>query len=63
MRSLVVALTMLVWSGCAYAASPVVHTEDVTLFYQVYDAAGGHPTADQIQHDYSTRAATGCAVS
>jgi len=59
MRSLVVALTMLVWSGCAYAASPVVHTEDVTLFYRVYDAAGGHPTADQIQHDYIDKGSDG----
>lgn len=59
MRSLVVALTMLVWSGCAYAASPVVHTEDVTLFYRVYDAAGGHPTADQLQHAYIDKGTDG----
>jgi hypothetical protein len=31
---------------------PVIQIEDVTLFYKVYDAAGGHPTADQLQHDY-----------
>jgi hypothetical protein len=30
----------------------VIQIEDVTLFYKVYDAAGGHPTADQLQHDY-----------
>jgi len=59
MRSLVVALTMLVWSGGAHAASPAIHTEDVTLFYQVYDAAGGHPTADQIQHDYIDKGSDG----
>jgi hypothetical protein len=33
-------------------AGPVIEIEDVTRFYQVYDAAGGHPTADQLQHDY-----------
>jgi hypothetical protein len=34
------------------AVGPVIHIEDVELFYKVYDAAGGHPTADQLQHDY-----------
>jgi hypothetical protein len=34
------------------AAGPVIHIEDVDSFYKVYDAAGGHPTADQLQHDY-----------
>jgi Predicted Zn-dependent protease (DUF2268) len=34
------------------AAGPIIHTEDVARFYEVYDAAGGHPTADQLQHDY-----------
>jgi predicted Zn-dependent protease DUF2268 len=33
-------------------ARPVIHTGDVTRFYKVYDAAGGHPTVDQLQHDY-----------
>ncbi|MGN6147884.1 MAG: hypothetical protein ACTHPD_05035 [Rhizomicrobium sp.] len=59
MRSFVVALAMSMWSGCAFAASPVVHTEDVALFYQVYDAAGGHPTADQIQHAYIEKGSDG----
>lgn len=44
-------------SGSAAAASgqrdgPVIRIEDVTRFYQVYDAAGGHPSAEQLQHDY-----------
>jgi hypothetical protein len=30
----------------------LIHTEDVYLFYKIYDAAGGHPTVDQLQHDY-----------
>ena len=34
------------------AAGPVIQTEDVERFYKVYEAAGGHPTADQLQHDY-----------
>lgn len=33
-------------------AGPTIHIEDVERFYKVYDAAGGHPTADQLQHDY-----------
>lgn len=31
---------------------PVIHTEDVTRFFRVYDAARGHPTAEQLQHGY-----------
>jgi hypothetical protein len=34
------------------AAGPIIQIEDVDRFYKVYDAAGGHPTADQLQHDY-----------
>ena len=34
------------------AAEPDIRIEDVTLFYKIYDAAGGHPTAEQLQHDY-----------
>lgn len=30
----------------------VVHTADVDLFYRVYDAADGQPTAEQLQRDY-----------
>jgi hypothetical protein len=36
----------------AAPAGPDIHIEDVARFYAVYDAAGGHPTAEQIQHDY-----------
>ena len=31
---------------------PVIQIEDVARFYRLYDAAGGHPTADQLQRDY-----------
>src|SRR6202167_5141890 len=34
------------------AAGPAIQIDDVDRFYKVYDAAGGHPTADQLQHDY-----------
>jgi hypothetical protein len=34
------------------AAGPVIQIDDVDRFYKIYDAAGGHPTADQLQHDY-----------
>jgi hypothetical protein len=33
-------------------ASPEIQIADVYRFYKVYDAADGHPTADQLQHDY-----------
>ena len=36
----------------ARGATPEIHTEDVDRFYKVYDAAGGHPTAEQLQRDY-----------
>jgi len=39
-------------NGSEAAPRPVIHIEDVERFYKVYDAAGGHPTADQLQHDY-----------
>lgn len=34
------------------AHGPVIHIEDVEQFYKVYDAAGGHPTAERLQRDY-----------
>jgi hypothetical protein len=39
-------------SATAQSAAPEIHTEDVDRFYTLYDAAGGHPTADQLQRDY-----------
>jgi hypothetical protein len=36
--------------AAAAGATPVIHIEDVGVFYKIYDAAGGHPTADQLQH-------------
>jgi hypothetical protein len=39
-------------AGSGPAVGPVIQIDDVARFYKVYDAAGGHPTADQLQHDY-----------
>ncbi len=36
----------------AEPAAPAIHTDDVALFYRVYDAAGGAPTAAVLQRDY-----------
>ena len=47
------ALFCTVSPGMAWCAPrPVIQIDDVDRFYQVYDAAGGHPTADQLQHGY-----------
>jgi hypothetical protein len=55
------ALVFAVISGAAPSATspaisppagPNIHIEDVERFYTVYDAADGHPTAYQLQHDY-----------
>lgn len=37
----------------------LIHTEDVYRFYRIYDAAGGHPTVDQLQHDYIDQGSDG----
>jgi hypothetical protein len=36
----------------AAPTDPEIQIEDVYRFYELYDATGGHPTADQLQHDY-----------
>jgi hypothetical protein len=41
------------------ADGPVIHIEDVAAFYKLYDATNGHPTADQLQHDYLDRGSDG----
>lgn len=32
--------------------NPVIHIEDVARFYEVYDSAHGHPTAEELQRNY-----------
>src|SRR5690606_38246557 len=46
----------------AATAGAVVHTEDVDRFYRIYEAAGGHPTAEQLQHDYLDQGSDGLQV-
>jgi hypothetical protein len=38
---------------------PLILTEDVTRFYQLYDATGGHPTAEQLDRRYVGRGSNG----
>jgi hypothetical protein len=38
---------------------PVIQIEDVTRFYEVYDAARGHPSAELLQRDYLDRGSDG----
>jgi len=47
----IIALAALICLAAA-PAGPDIHIEDVARFYAVYDAAGGHPTAEQLQNDY-----------
>jgi len=49
----------LVLLAVALSAAPAIHIEDVERFYQVYDAAGGHPTAEQLQRDYLDQGSEG----
>lgn len=56
---MVVAFVLAMTPGACVAASPVektaepvIETRDVDRFYKVYDAAGGRPTAEALQHDY-----------
>jgi hypothetical protein len=46
------ALAVSASSTASDTARPSIQIEDVERFYRVYDAAGGHPNADQLQHDY-----------
>jgi len=48
----IVAIVCAATRAVAQSASPEIHTEDVELFYKVYDAAGGRPSAEQLQRDY-----------
>lgn len=54
MVALVLAALSGAWGVTAKVAEPVpvIEISDVDRFYQVYDAAGGHPTAEALQHGY-----------
>ena len=51
-------LVILGWVGsvaCIAAdlpGNPIIHIEDVPAFYKLCDATHGHPTDEQLQHDY-----------
>jgi hypothetical protein len=51
-------LMILGWAGSSASIAsdlpdgPVIHIEDVAAFYELYDATNGHPTAEQLQHEY-----------
>ena len=54
-------LAVLAWAAISSTAhgadapaapSPEIHIEDVERFYEIYDAANGRPTAEQLQRDY-----------
>ena len=42
--------------------APLIQTDDVALFYEVYDAANSHPTAQQLQLDYLDKGSEGLHV-
>jgi hypothetical protein len=52
------ALALLLAAAPALAA-PRIITQDVTRFYKVYDAAGGHPSVEQLDRDYLARGSDG----
>jgi len=59
-------LALLGTSSNASAATaptrePIIRFEDVERFYRIYDAAGGHPSAEQLQHDYLDAGSEGLA--
>jgi hypothetical protein len=47
-------LALLLFAVPAHAAGPVIQAQDVTRFYQIYDAAHGHPSALQLDQMYLT---------
>jgi hypothetical protein len=50
------AMAACVLAGCATGVArdrgPAIVIEDVALFYRIYDAAGGRPSAESLQRDY-----------
>lgn len=52
MRLLLAALLLALAGPAASAPRPQIITSDVTRFFAVYDAAGSHPTAAQLDRDY-----------
>jgi hypothetical protein len=63
MKILPLALALAVVTPQAVAQSdrPTIVTSDVDKFYQLYDAAGGHPTASGLQREYIDAGSPGLA--
>lgn len=60
MKTLFLALSASLLSVAAASPSrPEIRTSDVDRFYAVYEAAGGRPTAEQLQRDYLDKGSTG----
>lgn len=56
------AALVLALASAAHAATPQgpqILTEDVARFYEIYDAAGGRPTAEQLDRDYLAKGSPG----
>lgn len=52
-----IAITVLACVASAHAAEPVIEISDVERFYEIYDAAGGHPDAETLQRYIDTGSA------
>jgi len=55
MRRLGLAVLICTFAGASLveaAAGPEIQIEDVERFYEIYDAANGRPTVEQLQRDY-----------
>lgn len=53
------AIVALCLATPVWAAGPRILTGDVTRFYEVYDRAGGKPTAEQLDRDYLAHGSAG----
>lgn len=49
----------LALAGPASAAPPSIQTVDVDRFFRIYDAAGGHPSAEVLQREYLDQGSDG----
>lgn len=58
---IVIPLAALGLAAAAPSPAPEIQTGDVDRFYRLYDAAGGAPTAAQLQRDYLDRGSPGLA--
>lgn len=57
--ALVVACFATTCAAQAASTTPPISVDDVYHFYKLYDANDGHPSADQLQHDYLDTGSSG----